>query len=85
MKYDLAEALRRDDLWIDADAYPSVLEAVAPSRRPVSDPETVLLVPLDSDVPMQALALARHVDADDCIEVYAYVPLSFGPVREGAR
>ncbi len=87
MNRKLTERLRRDELWIDADTYPSLLATVTPSRRPVSEPETVLLVPPDSDVPMQALALAYAAgDASDpYFDVYAYIPLSFGPVQERAR
>jgi hypothetical protein len=78
------ELLRRDDLWVDADAYWSLLATVTPSRRPVREPETVLLVLPDSDAPMQALVLAQHA-GDDSFDVYAFVPLSFGPVQERAR
>lgn len=77
------ERLRRDDLMILADEVPTLLDTVEPSRRPVHEPETVLLVPIDADVPMQALALAQW-DHDEPW-VVAYVPLSFGPVQEGAR
>lgn len=83
------ERLRRDDLMILADEVPTLLDTVAPSRRPVHEPETVLLVPIDADVPMQALALARYdfdpADDYDHVEVFAFVPLAFGPVQERAR
>ncbi len=75
MKRDLAEALRRDDLWVDADAPCEVLDTV----RPVPGAEVVLIL-LPAGAPMQALVLSSydsHVD-DDRID--AYVPLSFGPV-----
>lgn len=78
---DLAEALRRDDLWVDAetDRY-ALLGTVASSRRPVTDPE-LLLVELSGGDVVQALALCS---GDDEL-LFALVPLSFGPVREGAR
>jgi len=87
MNLNLTERLRRDALWIDAEVYPSLLATIAPSCQPVNEPETVLLVPPDSEVPVQALALARHAgDAlNPYVDVYAFVPLAFGPVQERAR
>ena len=81
MKYDLAEALRRDDLWVDAETgrY-APLYTVSASCRPAAHPE-VLLVELDDGALVQALALC--CEGDELL--YALVPLSFGPVREGAR
>ncbi len=75
MKRDLAEALRRDDLWVEADAPCEVLDTV--SLVPGAE---VVLILLPEGAPMQALVLSSydsHVD-DDRID--AYVPLSFGPV-----
>jgi hypothetical protein len=88
MNLNLTERLRRDELWIDADTYPSLLVTITPSSR--REFETVLLVPSDSEVPMQALVQTRHEnDAfgafDSCVYVYGYVPLAFGPVQERAR
>ncbi len=82
---DIAEALRRDDLWLDAEAGRfTLLDTVAPSRHPSRDPE-VLLVELEDGLLVQALALCSRTELDLGDVLMGLVPLSFGPVQEGAR
>jgi hypothetical protein len=81
----LVHQLRRDDLTIEAEpALSNRLALLATiSRATRAEPEVVLLRELDRDVdaPVQALELvARFRDGESV--VYAYVPLSFGPVQE---
>ncbi len=75
MTRDLAETLRRDDLWLDADARMQLLAFVGASRH-----EDVVLVELDDGSVVQALAVCS-VDGSRI----GFAPLAFGPVQEGAR
>ena len=83
----LTARLRRDDLTIDAHPFASTrlepLATVEHSHDRVSEPEVVLLSDWDRDecVPFQALELVERFSDGDHV-VYAYVPLSFGPVHE---
>jgi len=84
MNRDLAEALRRDDLWLDACAPMQLLSTVSPGRRSMGEP-AVLLVELRSGRLVQVLVL-EHWDGDTGYDIpCGFVPLTFGPVQEGVR
>ena len=77
MKYDLAEALRRDDLWVDGDARYVLIDTVSDGQGPAGEPEVVL-----ADVD-GLLVQALCVEDEDAI-VRGLVPLAFGPLEEKA-
>lgn len=76
MSRDLAQALRRDDLWLDAELPLQLLCSVGPSRQ-----NDIVLLELASGELVQALVV-KDVDGDLRV---GFVPLVLGPVREGAR